>query len=336
MSSRTEDDQAWLERQFSDEPDDFDSPDGDSPDDVEVSVVEGDWLEREESDSHEHAEPVDLDEPADGDGGDGDPEPRFDRKVATWLGGLGAAAVVAAIVGAVVFYGGPGGETVAAPQSVVDPVAVVTSAAPTATPDAGGQDRPLPYSADAAKSCPAGGSTPAQSMAANDSRTAFVCVRGGVDGQRIDITLDKMYMITAISLTPGWVGLDSSGKSQWSEHRVVTLVQYMFNDTDATVIEHDTKNVHGESVKPVKRVMASKITMLIRQTSRPPADTPPATPNAGPGLSLPSVLGGGATSATSIPPANGIPLFGGDQSNSDPVDATFAIGSLKIIGHEPL
>lgn len=335
MSSRTEDDQAWLERQFSDEPDGVDSPDDEAVDDGEVSVAEADWLKREEGDSHALAEAVDLDEPADADGG-GNPEPRFDRKVATWLGGLGAAAVVAAIAGAVVFYSGSGGDPVAAPPSVVDPVAVVTSAAPTSAPDSRGNDRPLPYSADAAKSCPAGGSTPAQTMAANDSRSAFVCVRGGVDGQRIDITLDKMYMITAISLTPGWVGPDSSGKPQWSEHRVVTLVQYMFNDTDATVIEHDTKNVHGEAVKPVKRVMASKITMLIRQTSRPPADTPPATPDAGPGLSLPSVFGGGAPAATSTPPASGMPLFGDTQSNSDPVDATFAIGSLKIIGHEPL
>jgi hypothetical protein len=335
MASRTEDDQAWLERQFSDEPDEVDRPD-EQDDDAEVPAAGPDWLEHEEGETGALAEPVDLDDPPGTDGGAGDPEPRFDRKVATWLGALGAAAVVAAIVGAVVFYSGPGDEPAPAAASVVDPVAVVTSAAPKSTPDSGGDDRPLPYSADAANSCPAGGSTPAQTMAANDSRSAFVCVRGGVDGQRIDITLDKMYMITAISLTPGWVGPDSSGKPQWSEHRVVTLVQYMFNDTDATVIEHDTKNVHGESVKPVKRVMASKITMLIRQTSRPPADTPPPSPSAAPGLSLPSVFGGGAASTTPTPPSSGLPLFGDTQSNSDPVDATFAIGSLKIIGHEPV
>ena len=93
----------------------------------------------------------------------------------------------------------------------------------------------------------------------------------------IEIDLSKTYMITAISLTPGWVGKDASGASQWGQYRVVTTVQYLFNDTDSTLVTQETKNVHGEAVQPIKRVLASKITILIRQTSRPPAQPEPGT-----------------------------------------------------------
>lgn len=47
MASRTEDDQAWLERQFSDEPDEVDRPD-EQDDDAEVPAAGPDWREHEE------------------------------------------------------------------------------------------------------------------------------------------------------------------------------------------------------------------------------------------------------------------------------------------------
>lgn len=250
---------------------------------------------------------------------------RFDSRVALGFAGVLVAAVVLAVVAATMVYGGSAPKGSVRQSTVADAAVAVpppTSSAPT---PAAVSDRPLPYTADAAGSCPVG-STSAQTMAGADPRTAFVCVRNGIDGQVIDITLPKTFVITAISLTPGWIGQDSSGVAQWSQHRVVTTVQYSFNDTERTLITQDTKNVHGEAVLPVQRVLASKIRMLIRQTSRPPADvaaTAPASPDLLPGLPTP-------------PNFTGDPLLGDTPTNSDPVDHTFAVSSLKIIGHEAL
>ena len=253
---------------------------------------------------------------------------RFDSKVAMGFAAAGLVAVLVAIVGAVAVYGSdePARPTAA---SVTEPGAVPPPRTAAPKPAAAeSADRPLPYSADAAGSC-AAGSTSAQTMAGADPHSAFVCVRGGADGQVIEIDLSKTYMITAISLTPGWVGKDASGVSQWGQYRVVTTVQYLFNDTDRTLVTQETKNVHGEAVQPIKRVLASKITILIRQTSRPPAQPEPGatpTPTTG-GFNLPAP-------PLTLAPLPGSPL--GGHQESDPVDAAFAIKSLKIIGHEPL
>lgn len=265
----------------------------------------------------------DIDDPADR--GQGKPR-RFDSRVAIGFAGVLIAAVVLAVVASTMFYGGSD-KKVAVRQAttVADPaVAVPESPAPPPDQPVIG-DRPLPYTADASGSCPAG-STSAQTMAGADPRNAFVCVRDGIDGQVIDIDLSKTYVITAISLTPGWIGQDASGATQWSQHRVVTTVQYAFNDTERTMITQDTKNVHGEAVMPVQRVLASKVRMLIRQTSRPPVDVATSatpSPDLLPGLPTPPTFAGD-------------PLFAGGTPNSDPVDHTFAVSSLKIIGHEPL
>ncbi len=255
----------------------------------------------------------------------GDARPRrFDSRVAIGFAGVFIAAIVLAVVASTMVYGGSDEKVVVRQTTIADAAVAVPEPRAPAPEQAAISDRPLPYSADAAGSCPAG-STSAQTMAGADPRNAFVCVRNGIDGQVIDIDLSKTYVITAISLTPGWIGQDASGVAQWSQHRVVTTVQYAFNDTERTLITQDTKNVHGEAVMPVQRVLASKVRMLIRQTSRPPVDAPAsaaASPDLLPGLPTPPTFAGD-------------PFLGG-TSNSDPVDHTFAVSSLKIIGHEPL
>jgi hypothetical protein len=257
---------------------------------------------------------------------------RLGRRAVMWCGGLTAVGVVVALLCSTLVYGGhqQGGQARNDPpaqQSTIE-----STAAP--TPDAfetAGVDRPLPFTASA--DCPAG-STSAQTLAGADPTNAFVCVRKLIDGQTIQIDLSKSYVITAISITPGWLGKDSSGTSQWAQHRVVTRVQYIFNDTDRTVVVQNTGNVHGEAVQPVKHVLASKLTVLILQTSRPPAET--TTPVPVPGLGPP---GGGlfADPDTTSPSPSLPPILGtGNQTTTDPVDATFAISHLKIIGHEAI
>lgn len=256
---------------------------------------------------------------------------RFNRRVVR-LGGLIVVGMVITLLGVMLLNGGdkPAG------RSGKDPVpqgAAGTTAAPTPlAAEAAGMDRPLPFTA--AANCPAG-STSAQTLAGADPTNAFVCVRDLIDGQVIRLDLTKTYVITAISITPGWVGKDSSGVSQWSQHRVVTRVQYAFNDTDHTMIVQDTGNVHGEAVQPVKHVLASKITMLILQTSRPPAETASPSPTPGLGSSGGGLFGDPGTDP-SLPPTPA-PLMGmSGPATTDPVDATFAISRLKIIGHEAI
>lgn len=274
---------------------------------------------------------ADDDEPE----GDGTPA-RFDHKLLWGFGGVVAAAVVAALVGAVAFYSNDAPQAASPGGSLSEPQAVAVAKTPSSpAPAAGpGVDRPLPYTADAQNSC-AEGSTPAQTMSGMDPRNAFVCVRGGGDGQVITIDLGRTYVLTACSLTPGWVGQDASGVSQWSQHRVVTIVQWTFpDDPSIPPVMQNTQNVHGEAVQPIKRVLASRIQMLIRYTSRPPAD-PVATPTPTPGGGLTSVFGDSAPTFAPPPSAPTDPGMGASSSDgSDPVDATFAISSLKIIGHE--
>jgi hypothetical protein len=282
------------------------------------------------TDSGEPAE-ASADGPQPGQGAGGGWLDKLDRKRMVRFGGLAAVGIVVVVLGATLMSGGsskPAGDDPSARP------AVITTAAPTpVAAEIAGVDRPLPFTASA--NCPTG-STSAQTLDGTDPTNAFVCVRNLVDGQVIRLDLPKTYVVTAISLTPGWIGKDSSGRSQWMQHRVVTRVQYVFNDTDRTMIMQDTGNVHGEAVQPVKHVLASKITMLILQTSRPPAETTAApTPGAGLGPlgdGLFSGQGGAPSALPSLPP---MPGFGG-QATTDPVDATFAISRLKIIGHEAI
>jgi hypothetical protein len=301
-------------------------------DDADIDVAQ---LMADEDDGAGPSGVVELDD--DDPAGPDARERRFDHRVAWGFGGLAAAGVVAALVAAVAFYSHDSQPTAPSGGSLSEPQAVaVAKPAPTSPRVAPGADRPLPYTADAQGSC-AAGSTPAQTMSGNDPRNAFVCVRGGGDGQTITIDLGRSYVITAICLTPGWVGQDGSGVSQWSQHRVVTLVQYMFDGDPTTLVVQDTKNIHGEAVQPIKHQVASKIQVLIRQTSRPPAEPPqPSTQPAPGGGGLPNIFGDALPSVSAPPPVLALDPVTGQptDTNSDPVDATFAISSLKILGHE--
>lgn len=304
--------------------------DRDDVGDVDVAALMAD-----DDDDDAPTGPVDLD----GDSWDeSSPKERFDHKLLWGFGGLVAAGVVAALAGSVLMYSHDDKPRPGSGGSLSEPQAVaVAKPSPTTTSsaDSAGVDRSLPYTADAKGSC-AEGSTPAQTMSGTDPHNAFVCVRGGGDGQTIDIDLGRTYMVTAISVTPGWVGQDASGVAQWSQHRVVRLVQYSFPDNPAiTPVTQDTKDVHGEAVQPIKHVLVSRIRMLIRWTERPPADpAAPSTtaPHSGGGLT--SVFGESAPSVAPIPVPNVSPLGGQGSDGSDPVDATFAISTLKILGHE--
>lgn len=231
------------------------------------------------------------------------------RKTAMVLGAalLGAAAVT---VAALVRFGDTAPAQTARPTPAV---AVAAAPAPTPTATSADQDQAVPYTASA--NCPAG-STSAQALTDTSSDSAWVCVRGAegatVDGQVLHVDLGRSYVLAAVSITPGWVAKTPGGKDEWLAHRIVTRLQYNFDDTDRTVLTQDTANTHGPVTTALPhKVLASRVTVVILQTARPPAS--PLPPDA-------------TASADPVPPG---------EQDSDPVDATFAVSALKFLGHEP-
>lgn len=253
------------------------------------------------------------------------------RRFTPWvLAAFGAVAVIGTIITLVVtMANSPSAEP---PRPTAAPVAPRTVAVePPSTPP--NTDGPLPFTASS--DCPPG-STSAQSVADPSSTTPWVCVRS-VDGQVLEIDLGRTFVITAVSIVPGAVNKTDVGPDQpdpWLQHRVVTRVQWQFNDTDRTVKNQNTGNVRGEAVESIRPgVLASKITVIIQETSRPPATAPSSTTPAPPPGGGPSILGdilGGDKGGTAAP----APVLPGGDSSRDPADGTFAVSSIKIIGHK--
>lgn len=268
---------------------------------------------------------------------DGDKQPR-PRRFTPWVLGAFAAVVVLATVLTTlgVTLSGPDASSPSPRPHTVKSSIAPPAAAPPAPAPADGGDHPLPFTASA--DCPAGASTSAKSIADPDKPTPWICVRH-TDGQPLYITLgpagiERSYVITAVSIVPGDTApAQGSGGDPWLQHRVVTLVQWQFNDTAHTVVDQDTGNVHGEAVKPIPGISASKITVIIRQTSRPVAAPVPSTapPDGGP---FGGILGG--PGPVNSPQPSGLPEAPGFGSghDTDPSDGTFAVSSIKVIGHK--
>lgn len=259
------------------------------------------------------------------------------RKVAVGLIALFGVAVLA-IVTTLVGSGGSGPATAPAAGPPIAPVAPV--AAPSSAAAPADRDEAIHYTAGA--NCPAG-STPAAALTDPRSGAAWICVRGQqdarVDGQVLRVDLGGSYVVSAVSITPGWVARTSGGVDEWLQHRVVSRLQYVFDDTDRTIFTQDTGDVHGPVTTALPtRVLASKVTVIVLQTARPTTTTPVETRGADvqPGFGD-SVLGPfGAP-----PPPDGTaitdptPAVDGGDGGDDPVDATFAVSALSFFGHPP-
>ncbi|MBU8841271.1 hypothetical protein [Mycolicibacterium goodii] len=251
------------------------------------------------------------------------------RRFTPWvLAAFGAAAVIGTVITLVVTMANSPSAEPSRPTAAPVAPRTVDVAPPTTPPNT---DGPLPFTASS--DCPPG-STSAQSVADPSSTTPWVCVRS-VDGQVLEIDLGRTFVITAVSIVPGAVNKTDVGPDQpdpWLQHRVVTRVQWQFNDTDRTVKNQNTGNVRGEAVESIRPgVLASKITVIIQETSRPPAIAPSSTapappPGAGPSI-LGDILGGNQDGPAPVP------VLPGGETSRDPADGTFAVSSIKIIGH---
>ena len=118
---------------------------------------------------------------------------------------------------------------------------------------------------------------------------------------------------------------------------MVSRLQYIFNDDDRTIFTQDTANTHGPVTTPLPRkVLASRVTVVVLQTSRPPASPLPTadlTTADQPGF-VESVLGEAGAPLAPEATQTAVPDPAGQQA-SDPVDATFAVSALKFFGHQP-
>jgi len=259
--------------------------------------------------------------------------------------GAGLVVAVSAIVAALVTFSdtdapaAPRQDSAAAAAPVAQPQPVPTSAAPTVP-----QDQSIPFTASAP--C-AAGSTSAQSLTDTATDSAWVCARGSRDealeGKVLTVDFGKSYMVSGVEVTPGWVAKTPGGEDRWLQHRVVTRLQYIFlnGNVVSDIFTQDTGNAHGPVTAALpRRVLASRVNVVVLQTSRPPASPLPATdpaalPEAQPGL-VESLLGegGGPLSETTQNPEP-YPDLTVPDNGSDPVDNTFAMSALKFLGYQP-
>lgn len=267
-----------------------------------------------------------------------DEEP-VNRRFKPWVLAAGAAAVAAAAVATTVLANINTADPDPAPTTGLSPTTTARPTPPPAPPappppvdDIG--DVPIPFTAHS--DCNPAGSTPAQSIAVPDSPTPWICVIEG-PGQVLDIQLGppgmpQSYVITRITIVPGAIakpGRPPTEPDPWLQHHVVTRIQFGFNDTANTTLPLNTGNVHGEVPMPVPRLVASHITAIIQETSRPPAPQPIASENQDSGGVFGGILGPApaSTSAPALPGAD-------TPSQPDISDRTFAVTSIKIIGHK--
>lgn len=252
------------------------------------------------------------------------------RRYTPWVLGVFAAVAVVATVATTlgVTLSGPDTPHPRVHPSRPSPAPSLAAAPTTTSPDT--EDRPLPFTARA--DC-AGGSTSANSIADPERPSPWICVRH-TDGQPLYITLgpagiEHSYVITAVSITPGDTApAQGAGGDPWLQHRVVSLLTWRFNDVANTGIDQTTGDVHGEAVQPVPNISASKITVIIRHTSRPVAATPAPT-SATDGGPFSGILGGPPGAPTGpTTDSQGV------NQDHDPSDGTFAVSGIKIIGHK--
>lgn len=257
------------------------------------------------------------------------------RRFTPWVLGAGVAAVAVATVITTVVSG------MNSPKPPAEPVSSSASSRPSVPrPPAPSQrpvdpngDGPLPFTATS--DCDEAGSTPAQSVAVPDSPTPWICVIRG-PGQVLDIVLGppgmpQSYVITGAVVVPGAIGRPGRPANEpdpWLAHQVPTRLQFGFDDPAHTVLPLDTHNVRGEVPLAVPRITASRIRVIIQQTSPPPPPTPTPTADAGPGV-FGSVLGPPAPPQSPSSPDSG-------AGTPDSSLRTFAWTRLKIIGHKAI
>lgn len=113
-----------------------------------------------------------------------------------------------------------------------------------------------------------------------DETVAWICQRAhGIDGAVVNIDLGNTSTISSVSIVPGFNYIAPRGEDEWKRHRVVTKVQWQFDDADRTQLTQDIPPTRTPASIDVPNVPARHVTMTILQTA--PSD--PGAPQPQPG-----------------------------------------------------
>lgn len=230
------------------------------------------------------------------------------------LAGIGVAVVVILVI--VVLAIPSGGEDKASTPASTTPaytVPTITQPAPSSPapgdPAAAAADGPIGIKR-ADSRCTAGSSNPMQAFD-NDVNTAWMCVPAyGVPGTVLRVEFDNWYVITGVSIVPGWNRVNPDGSDEWLKHMTAGTVEYQFNDPDETRLTQPTNNIRDEVATPVQPpVLASAMTITITEFGTPT---------------------GQVADTKTIPGQGGI-IASDTPKTGDLKD--FAVSSISIIGH---
>jgi len=181
--------------------------------------------------------------------------------------------------------------------------------APGGPAPASAADAPIPIKR-AESRCTAGSTDPMQAFD-NDLGTAWMCVPAyGVPGTVLRVQFENWYVVTGVSIVPGWNRVNPDGTDEWIKHRTAATVEYQFNDPDETRLTQVTNNARDEVLTPVQPpVLASAMTVTITEFGTPT---------------------GAVADVTTVPGQGGI-LASDKPVTGDLKD--FAISSISVIGH---
>lgn len=176
-------------------------------------------------------------------------------------------------------------------------------------PGAGAADGPIGIKG-AESRCTAGSTDPMQAFD-NDVNTAWMCVPAyGVPGTVLRVEFNNWYVVTGVSIVPGWNRVNPDGSDEWLKHKTVATVEYQFNDPDETRLTQKTNNVRDEVVTAVQPpVLASAMTITVTEFGTP----------TGPVADTRNIPGQGGVIVSDTPKT-------GDLKD-------FAVSSISIIGH---
>jgi hypothetical protein len=242
--------------------------------------------------------------------------PRIPRKAL--LIGVPAAVV---LIGAGIAIPGLGGghdsgETAVMSQSAALAQTSTPSVAPAVVPDAVIQ----PASVDAPE-YPISVTPPLDAFSQQKGK-GWVCA--GLDGTILTINLPTPMVVTEIDVMPGVDGTDTDGADLWAKHRIVTRVSFLMDYGDPIPGEFTDKR----ELQPTQ--MNNAVTKTIRVVVLETKDVSGKGPTADAGTStapVPGLLGSLGSLDLGASPA--------PQGGQDTRPATFAIGSIQILGHKP-
>lgn len=148
--------------------------------------------------------------------------------------------------------------------------------------------------------CPAR-STSSTFAFTEDKSKAWVCIRDmGADYGRIEIDFGKPVVVQSIKVIPGWDYVEPNGLDHWSEHRLVTAIDWRLG---GKLIKQRIDPTRVGSTLAVDNIATQTMAGTVLKSDAPPAD-----------------------------PNNGGPLVLGANTK---VDESWAIGKIIISGYVP-